>query len=265
MRTFKFKLYNHKRNRKLKRKINISGMIWNHCIALHRRYYRLYGKSLNVNALMKHLTKLKKLAKYAYWRELDAQAVQDVAQRIDKAYKKFFEDHKKGKKTGIPKFKKVKNYSSFTLKQTGYKIITGNEIIIMGQKYKYFKSREIEGIVKTIQVKRDSLGDMYIFITCETNDNIVIPRTGNSVGFDFGLKMFLTGSDGTEVLSPEWFKKALADIRKASRKLSSKKKGSNNRYKANKHLARVHKRIANQRHDFHFKLAGYLSGKYATI
>ena len=90
MKTYKFKLYKHKRNRDLKRTINLAGIIYNHCIALHKRYYRLYGKSLNVNALMKHLTKLKKLPKYSEWNSLGSQAIQDIAQRIDKGYKLFF-------------------------------------------------------------------------------------------------------------------------------------------------------------------------------
>ncbi|WP_245555376.1 hypothetical protein [Baaleninema simplex] len=47
MKTLKFKLYNHKRNRHLKRIVNASGTIYNHCIALHRRYYRMWGKHLN--------------------------------------------------------------------------------------------------------------------------------------------------------------------------------------------------------------------------
>ena len=70
MRTYKFKLYQSKKNRHLKRQINISAVIYNHCIALHKRYYRLYGKHLNVYALKKHITKLKKLDKHAFWKQV---------------------------------------------------------------------------------------------------------------------------------------------------------------------------------------------------
>jgi len=42
MKTLKFKLYQHKRNRFLKRSINAAGVIYNHCIALHKRYYRMW-------------------------------------------------------------------------------------------------------------------------------------------------------------------------------------------------------------------------------
>ena len=46
-RTYKYKLYRSKKNKHLHNRINIAGIIYNHCIALHRRYYRLYGKHLN--------------------------------------------------------------------------------------------------------------------------------------------------------------------------------------------------------------------------
>ncbi|MFN8487268.1 MAG: hypothetical protein U0350_06720 [Caldilineaceae bacterium] len=86
MKTYKFKLYQAKKNKHLSERIEIAGRIWNHCVALHRRYYKLTGKSLNAYALMKHITKLKKLPKYAEWGLLDAQAIQDIVQRIERSY-----------------------------------------------------------------------------------------------------------------------------------------------------------------------------------
>lgn len=63
MKTYKFKLYSSKRNKKLHRQIDIAGSIYNHCIALHRRYYRIFKKSLTTFSLSKHLAKLKKTFK----------------------------------------------------------------------------------------------------------------------------------------------------------------------------------------------------------
>ena len=37
--TLKYKLYNSKKNSQLDALIDLSAEIWNHCIALHRRYY----------------------------------------------------------------------------------------------------------------------------------------------------------------------------------------------------------------------------------
>ena len=198
--------------------------------------------------------------------ELGSQAVQEVAQRIDRAYKLFFRNLKHKIRTAPPSFKKVSKYKSFTLKQSGYKY-TGkdNNIIIRKQKYRFFKSREVEGRIKQLTVKRDTLGDIYIYFICENKENEVLARTGKSVGFDFGLKTFLTASDGRDIEAPLFFKQNAMKIAKANRVLSRKAKGSNNHKRARLALARIHKHVANQRKDFHWKVANKLVGEYALI
>jgi len=267
MKAFKFKLYNHKRNKHLKRQINLAAEIYNHCIALHKRYYRLYGKHLSANTLKKHLTKLKKLDKYAHWTQLGSQAIQDIAERIDRGYKLFFRNLKAGIKSAPPNFKKRIKYKSFTLKQAGYKILQDNYIRIGKRIYRYFKSREVEGsTIKTVTVKRDPLGDLYICIVTDAETKLFnVPRTGKSVGYDFGLKTFLTASDGNDVVSPLFFRQGLNAVQKANRQLSHKRRRSNNREKARLNLARKHRKIANQRSDFHWKLANRITDEYDFI
>lgn len=266
MKTYCFKLYHSKRNRKLHQQINAAGLIYNHCIALHKRYYRLYKKHLNMYQLQKHLTKLKKIYKFAYMNEIGSQAVQDITQRIDRAYKLFFRNLKHKIRTAPPSFKKIKKYKSFTLKQAGWKLNEADNSIIIGrQRYRYAKSREINGRVKTITIKRDALGDIYLYFVCETSENEVLARTGKSVGFDFGLKMFLNASGGDDIASPLFFRENTVAIQKACRNLSRKVRGSNNRRRARLELARLYKRVANQRNDFHWKLAHNLVGRYALI
>lgn len=94
------------------------------------------------------------------------------------------------------------------MKQTGWKLDeAGNSIIIGKQRYRYAKSREIDGKIKTLTVKRDALGDIYLYFVCETSENKVLARTGKSVGFDFGLKIFLNASDGRDIASPLFLSK----------------------------------------------------------
>jgi putative transposase len=112
MKTLKFKLYEHKRNKYLKRSINAAGQIWNKAIALHKRYYRMFKKHLNCAKLQAHIAKLRK--RNPFWQTVGSQAVQNICQRIEAGYQLFFDHHKKGVRP--PSFKKVKKYKSFTLK-----------------------------------------------------------------------------------------------------------------------------------------------------
>lgn len=258
MKTYQFKLYQHKRNKHLHSAINASSNIYNHCIALHKRYYRLFDKHLNKNRLMKHIAKLRK--KNEYWLLVGSQAVQDIIQRIDKAYQLFFKHNKKGVRP--PNFKKRIKYKSFTLKQAGYKFLEGNRLKLGKRIYKFWKSREIKGTIKTVTIKRNPLGEIFIFVVTDFVDHQVSIMTGKSAGFDFGLKVFLTCSNNTEISSPLFLKQSLKELRLASRNHSSKKRHSNNREKARKNLVRVYKNVVNRRRDWFWKLAHQLTDEF---
>ena len=263
MKTYKFKLYRSKKNKHLHQQIDIAGLIYNHCIALHRLYYRLFGKSLNKFQLMKHLTKLKKLAKYSHWNLVGSQAIQDIVERIDKAYQLFFGNLKRKVRTSPPSFKKVKKYSSFTLKQAGWKLLELNRIKIQGEIYKFSKSREIPSSVKTVTVKRDSFGNLWLYFVIEeeiSQNNQTM--TGNMAGFDFGLKVFLTSSDREEIESPLYYRQAMAELKLAQQNLSRKVKFSNGWEKARLVVSRIHERVVNKRRDWFFKLAHDLTDRY---
>lgn len=263
MRTYKFKLYQSKKNKHLHQQIDIAGLIYNHAIALHRKYYKLTGKSLNQYELMKHITKLKKLPKYKHWSLVGSQAIQDIVQRIDKAYKLFFGNLKRKVRTSPPGFKKVKKYSSFTLKQAGWKLLDGNRISIQGKVYKFFKSRDIPACIKTVTVKRDTLGALYLYFVVEEEiDQANQAMTGNSAGFDFGLKTFLVVSDGSEIESPLYFRQAMAELKQAQQNMARKVKFSGGWKKARTVVACIYQRVVNKRRDWFFKLAHELTERY---
>ncbi|ETO91577.1 MAG: transposase OrfB [Candidatus Xenolissoclinum pacificiensis L6] len=96
---------------------------------------------------------------------------------------------------GLSSFKKVKKYKSCTLKgELGYKI-ENSLITIKGISYKFIKSRNFEGKIKTVTIKRDNLGYFYICIAVE-NKKKVYTTSSKTVGIYFGLKNFLTLSNG---------------------------------------------------------------------
>ena len=261
-RTYKYRLYENKRNRHLVNAIDIAGIIWNHALALSKRYYCRYGKSLTFSHLKRHIAKLRKRCpRYAFWQRRGSQAVQDVLERLEKAYQRFF-----GGQGGFPRFKTVKKYPSFTLKQAaGWKLLGGNQIRLLNRTYKFVKSREIDGTIKTVTVKRDSMGRLWLCFSVVMTVTIPEASTGKSGGFDFGLRTFLTSDEGQVVVSPQFFKQSQRKTASLNRELSRKQNGSNNRKRAKYRLAKAHDDIANRRRDWFFKLAHALCDEYATL
>ena len=266
MKTYKFKLYSNHGNRELHKTIDGHAHVWNHCIALQRRYYAVYGKYISKFRLINHISKLKRLPKFAHWNQLPSQAIQDVASRIDKGYKAMFEARASGKRWGRLRFKPRRKYKSFTLLQAGWKLLPGNRIKIGKCIYFYFKSRDVFGNPKRCTIKRDAIGDVYICVlTDHVEPDLNRLTTGKIAGFDFGLKRYLTGHNGHDIESPEFFKRSLNAIKRANRAHSRTKKKSKNRERARLDLARKHRKVERQREDFHWKLAHSLTDEYDEI
>jgi putative transposase len=270
--TYKYRLYHHRRNTRLHRRIDIAGKIWNHMVALQRRTYRLTGKYISRYQMQRHLAKLRRQApRFACWQLLGSQAVQELTERHDKAYQRFFQ-YKRGEgssskknRHGRPRFKKVKRYSSFTLKQAGWQYDSGNRIVIQGTTYKFSLSRPVAGTIKTVTIKRDNVGQVWLCFSVVMDVPVVEASTGNSGGFDFGLKTFLTDHEGYEYHSPEFLKSELSAMARLNRELAHKQKGSNSRKKAKWRLAKAHQRIANKRRDAHWKLAHQLCARFDVV
>ena len=269
--TFKFKLYrNRLRNAFLQRQIESFANPYNHMLALRKRYYARYQKTLTKRRLQAHLTKLKKMARFAHWNRLPSQALQNVVERIDFGYDKFFKKENKRP----PKFRARFKYKSYTLKQSGYDFVGGNVVQLcfgvrgrIKRLFKYHKHREFDvKRVKTVVVKRDRVGDLWLCITakCDSRPKVVV-KTGETAGFDFGLKTYLTVSDGTRHESPLFYKRNARALKRAHRNLSRKVKGSNNRHRARIELASIYRRVANRRENDHWQLANALCKTYDIL
>ena len=267
IRTLRFKLMRSKKNRKLHREIEQFCRVYNHFIAVIERYYRLFKKHPSANRLKMLLPKLKRTSRFLWLKTLPSQALQDVVERIDRAYKRFFEDRKKGKKAGRPYFKRSSNYKSFTLKQAGWELVGEHSLRIGEFVFKFHKSREIPAEkVKTVTIKRDKLGDIYAFFVVKSTE--FVPKrcaTGKSVGIDFGFDQFLTLSDGTSVDAPMFLKQDLRHIKQLSRSMSRKTHNSKSWNSTRLVLNRAYRAIQHKRDDWHWRLAHELCQKYDLI
>lgn len=249
--TYKYRLYrNDKKDKHLRHKLFVASTIWNHFIALQRRYYRMTGKYISLHDMNRHVLKLRRRGQFALWRDLHSQACQDVCRRVDEAYQRFFNKLAKGR----PTFRKAKKYTSFTFPQSGYKV-AGNTVTIDGKTYKFVKHREMGGQIKTLTVKRDAVGRLWLVLSVVEKMTLGEASTGKSGGFDFGLKTFLTDDEGRAHASPQFFAQGISKTRQLSQKLSRKVDGSKRHKRARRALAKAHGDVVNKRRDQHFKLA----------
>jgi transposase len=192
-----FQLYRTKRLRHLHARIDLAAEIHNHLIAVQKRYYRRFHGYIGYFRLKRHVTKLKGMVRFAHWKQLDAQAIQHIVWRIDQGYQKFF--RKENRRP--PTFRKRSRYRSITLSQTGWLYEGGNRLWLFGRLYRFHHSREVEGTIKTLTIKRLPTGRIVVIFSCLCEDApINRAMTGYSAGFDFGLQTFLTGSDGSRFL-----------------------------------------------------------------
>jgi putative transposase len=266
--TYKYRLYTSKRDDRLHDLINIAGLIWNHITALQKRYYKLFGKHIDSGRMKAHVAKLRMRTKrYAFWRNLGSQAVQQICERHEAAYDKFF-----AKQGNLPRFKKVKKYRSFTLKQSGWKLEDAQpgkryrRIKIDKTSYKFVYHRPMSGQIKTVTIKRDAANRLWVCFSVV--EKLVIEDTisvGQIGGFDFGLRTFLTADNGRKIENPQFFKEDLPRIRQIQRRVSKKVKNSTNQQEGYQHLARRQIRVADKRRDFHYQLAHDLCDEYDVL
>lgn len=256
--TFEYNIYRSKNTVWIDRMLSECCFVWNHALALQKRYYRMYGKFISLYDMQKHFAKRIKR------NLLHSQTVQEVLDRLDTSYRRFFNRISKRP----PKFKRREEFSSFVFKSSGGFKLNGNTIRINSIKkiFKFSLSRKYDGNIKQVRFKRLKNNRYHLFIVTDKKpETIGKSRRGASVGIDFGLKQYLTLSDGKKYDNPLFFKRYINAIRLANRRLFRAKRGSNNRKRRLFELNQLHYKIVNARNDFQWKLAHELCRSYDTI
>jgi putative transposase len=203
----------------------------------------------------KSLTKAK--AEFPELATVNAQALQQVLKRLEAA----FVDMKRSR-VGFPRCKNRYRMRSFVYPQLGRgQLLKGNQIKLPQLGWlEYVKSREIPDgfVVKQAQIIRKASGYfVQLALECDVSVPDVMP-SGHPVGIDLGLDKFVATSDGLVIDRPRFLSSLHRKLKLLQRRLKHKKKGSNNRHKLNRKIARLHQRVFDTRRDWHFKLANSL-------
>jgi len=197
-----------------------------------------------------------------------SQVLQDVLRRLDKTFQNFFRRLNKGEKAGYPRFKGKYRYDSFIYLQSGFVLEEKTlRLSKIGRiTIKLHRPIPAEGEIKTCTITRD-VDHWYVCFSVELPN----PNPGSqrelqkAIGVDVGLKRLLTLHTGDTITNPRWLRHSEKQLAKVQRRKDRKLKGSHNRYKQNKKVAKVHRKIGNQRKDFHHKLSRKLVDSYDLI
>lgn len=235
-------------------------VVWNHNVEVFNKF----DKNLTGQELSLTTTQLKQ--KFEWMSEVSAAALQQKEMDF-KTFKKNYFSKSRKKKIGRPSFKNRDSNQSYRLPNQKF-ILRENTIQLekIG-KVKLVLDRAVPVGCKfmSVTVSKNKCGQFFasVLVECEV---LPKPKTGKQIGLDIGLKMFLTGSDGIFTAPAlQFLRESQAELKKAQRHLSRKKKGSRRRIKAKFKVARIHNKIANQRKTYIHQVTAELVQEYDFI
>ncbi len=227
---------------------------YNYALRRKQECYKAGLKAPTAIDLHKEINALKKDAPWMY--EVSKCAFQEGLRDADDGFKHFFRKcrlKKEGKhkgKCGYPKYKSRKKQIG-SARFTGTMNVYSNAIQL--PRLGMIRLKEHDYLPVNTKIGSATLsehaGRWYVSICVHEQVKEPTKATGEAIGVDLGIKTLATLSDGRTFDNPKALRKKINALKRASRKHSHKKKGSNNRRKAKQKLARVHVRIANIRKD----------------
>ena len=203
-----------------------------------------------------------------------SQVLQNVAVRVDLAFKAFFARVKRGDTPGFPRFKKD-GYDSLTYPQDGFKVHEQAVYLSKIGRVKAILHRTVEG--KQITAKPRKMEQTLKTCTvCRQNDKwyvcfvieyeaVALPESQENIGIDVGLKTFAALSNGEFIANPKFLRTDEKALAKAQRKVEKQTKGSPEQRKARQVVRRIHERIRNRRHNFVHQESRKLVNRYGLI
>jgi putative transposase len=246
---------------KLVRFCGSARFLWNKSLALNLERLENKEGMLWYNQLAGYLTCWKQSEECSFLKECPSQVLQQKLMDLDRAFRDAFDKNQPMKR--MPVYKKKGRGDSIRFPQ-GYKIDNRRLFLPKIGWVGFFRSHTIEGRIKNITVSTRG-GKWYASVQVEQEHPAVKHPSDSEIGIDAGVKCFAAFSDGTMVNGVNSFRKHEDSLAREQRKLSRKKKGSNNWKKQKQRIAHVHLSIANVRSDFLHKLSTEICNNHARV
>ena len=217
--------------------------------------------------LNKSLPKLKE--EYSYLSLFPASYAQATMKNLSRGFDNFYRTF------NYPKFKSKKNsVQSFNMYASSLIKIDGDYIVLIKPRGSSYTNDDLKIRFKRHKIKYefDKIASFTIsrennkyYISFSFYTDIESKGTNEAVGIDLDIKDFAICSDGVVFENMKFYEKSLRKLKISQRKLSKKKKGSNNRDKQKLKVSKLHKKVKNQRNDYQHKVSRELVNKYNII
>ncbi len=242
--------------------------LYNAALEQRRDAWRMRKQSVSYVYQCRDLTELRNADESGGYDGVPVEVARSALRRLDRAFQAFFRRVKSGDTPGFPRFRSRDRFDSFGLGNVSIRPGDGDSGYVRVPKLGWVRfklHRELHGVVKNVEVRRDARGRWFVCIACDVGDAPAKRVVRSATGIDLGLKEFAVLSDGEAVHNPRHFRRGQVALRRAQRVLARKTRGSNSRRRAREAVARQHERTRNQRVDFHRKLAADLCSRFDLI
>ena len=253
--------------------------LYNYSLNLTQENYKQTQKFLFGYDLRRNLPNLKKQEETKWLKNVDSTCLQASVMNLDNALSNFINSKngkRKGPKVGFPKYKKRSNKQSskFTSNHDTCKVDYENQKIKIPKLKTWINfANEIsddqipDGKLQSITISKNPAGHYFASLLYKVEKKPInyIPNPEKCIGIDFGLKTFITTSNGEKIDSPKAYKKSQKRLARLQRAHSRKKTNSKNREKSRLRLAKQHEKVVNQRKDFNHKTSRKLVNEHDFI
>src|SRR3989449_28063 len=262
-RAYQYRIYpSSEQKQMLARTFGCARFVYNWALRLRTDAYYERQERIGYHELSARLTRLKQQDDHVWLNEVSCVPPQQALRHLEKAFKNFFEG-----RANYPTFKSRHGEQSAEYTTSAFKW-DGQQLTLakMDEPLTLIWSRPLPDGCKptTVTVTKDTAGRYFVSILVE-EDIKPLPAVNKQVGLDLGLKSMVITSDGHTYGNPKFFHQEEKKLAKAGRRLSKKKKGSQNRTKARLKVARIHARISDRRRDYQHKLSTRLIRENQTI
>jgi len=222
---FQYRMYPTKKQvQSLNETLDECRWLYNHLLENRKMAYEQRGESLSCYGQIATFPLLKQ--ERSSLTKVHSQILQNVAIRVDLAFKAFFRRCKAGEIPGFPRFRGQDRYDSFTFPQSGFSITHDDHMILSKiGRIKMVYHRQVKGKIKTCTIHKSSTGKWYVCFSVECEPER-LPKCAHAVGIDVGLKTFATLSTGEEIAAPKFFRQEEKALATVQRKHATLVKGS---------------------------------------